>query len=69
MNKLIHRKDAKSAKCLIVLVKEHLDKLSPRKRRSGKPLILKTLDSRLRGKTGLFKSSLKNFFASFASLR
>jgi hypothetical protein len=69
MIKLIHHKDAKNAKCLIVLVKEHLDKSSPRKRGSSEPLILKTLDSRLRGKTGLFKSSLKNFFAFFASLR
>ena len=50
-------------------LKEHLNKSSPRKRGSSNPLILKTLDSRLRGNDRLVQTFLKNFSASSASLR
>jgi hypothetical protein len=41
--------------------KEHLNKSSPRKRGSSNPLILKTLDSRLRG-NDRFVQTFQNCF-------
>ena len=48
------------------LLKEHLNKSSPRKRGSSNPLILKTLDSRFRVNDMLVQTFLEHFELSAA---